>query len=642
MGTVPNYLRALLRIGLSGWVLLAMAGCGTDLPTSGQQVWGRNEAELELITIGSPISEIVADPKRPYVYATDFDRSVLYVIGRDSHQIERRLALGSRPSDLALDASGNRLYVALLGAAEVAVVDLDAGEQVDRIPLEFTPAYVVTGPDPSLFVSSTLDLADSFNDDGETRRFDLDRRVFDKVIPPVGLLEADGDRSHFYIATRDRIFQYDLTDLAKVRYLQQRETRGPIVDLHVSRDGQRVYTISAGELVTPEEVITHGLVDSRANVRIDMVEVFSVDGLIKIGELPTGAFPRAVTSDDRFIYVAASDAAGASHTAGFVMVFDVATLKRVTTYRLLGQPTHCIDVDTQAGVLYVAVDNPYDIRERFGDRQDVQVIPLQEFGSVDGDNVEPAPGAGAAARVKSASFPMPGGELEMIWIEPGSFMMGASEMMQEMMPFEGPRHEVTISRGFHLGTYEITQRQWEDVMGTKPWLGLPGVVDHPDHPAVFISWDDSQDLIAAMNDFEGLPLYRMPTEAEWEYACRARTTTSYSYGNNPELLGDYAWYRTNTWDSGKHFAQPVGVLLPNPWGLYDMHGNVWEWVHDWSGRYPEEPQIDPTGPETGRFRSTRSGIFMAGAMGQRSSFRYGGAQDFPDGGVGVRLLRQGR
>ncbi len=135
-------------------------------------------------------------------------------------------------------------------------------------------------------------------------------------------------------------------------------------------------------------------------------------------------------------------------------------------------------------------------------------------------------------------------------------------------------------------------------------------------------------------------MYRMPTEAEWEYACRAQTTTNYSFGDESQLLGDYAWYRTNTWESGLHFAQPVGLLLPNPWGLYDMHGNVWEWVHDWSGRYPEESQVDPTGPMTGRFRSVRSGIFMAGAMGQRSAFRYGGAQDFPDGGVGLRLLRQ--
>ena len=427
--------RGLLKICLRGGAILLLAGCGTDLPTSGQDVWGRNEQDLELIGIGSPISEIVADPRRPYVYAADFDRSVLYIIRSDTRQIERQLALGSRPSDLALDEDGDRLYVTLLGAASVAIVDLDAGEQVGQISLDFTPGYLVVGRDPALFVTSTLDLADSFNDDGETHRFDVQRGVVDKVIPPVGLLEIDNSRSRFYIATRDRIFQYDITDPTKVRYLQQRETHGPIVDLHVSHDGQRIYTISAGELVTPEEVISHGLIDSRANVRVDMVEVFSVDDLLKVGELPTGAFPRAVTSDGEFVYVAASDVQDASHTSGFVMVFDATTLERVSTYQLVGQPTHCIDIDAQTGILYVAVDNPYDLRERFGDRQDVQAISLQEFGLIqESSQQEMSPES--ARRTQILNAPMPGGvSQEMIWIEPGSFMMGSSEKMVEMMSF---------------------------------------------------------------------------------------------------------------------------------------------------------------------------------------------------------------
>ena len=165
-------------------------------------------------------------------------------------------------------------------------------------------------------------------------------------------------------------------------------------------------------------------------------------------------------------------------------------------------------------------------------------------------------------------------------------------------------------------------------------FGIP-----PDHPAVYISWDDVQDLVHRLNEVEGEDIYRMPTEAEWEYACRAGTTTEYSFGNRASLLGDYGWYQANTWSDGEPYAHPVGALLPNPWGLYDMHGNIWEWVEDWLGGYPEGAQTDPVGPATGVYRVVRSGIFMAGPMGHRSAFRYGGAQDFPDGGVGVRLVR---
>jgi formylglycine-generating enzyme required for sulfatase activity len=176
-------------------------------------------------------------------------------------------------------------------------------------------------------------------------------------------------------------------------------------------------------------------------------------------------------------------------------------------------------------------------------------------------------------------------------------------------------------------------------MGSEPWQGQSYMVPHPDHPVVYISWDDAQDLVRRLNEVEGEDVYRMPTEAEWEYACRAGTTTAYSFGNRAGLLGDYAWYQANTWADGEPYAHPVGSLLPNPWGLYDMHGNVWEWVQDWLGGYPAEAQIDPVGPPGGVYRVVRSGIFMAGPMGHRSAFRYGGAQDFPDGGVGVRLVR---
>jgi formylglycine-generating enzyme required for sulfatase activity len=398
-------------------------------------------------------------------------------------------------------------------------------------------------------------------------------------------------------------------------------------------------------LVEPASIISHGLINSRHNLEVDMVEVFATDGLIKVGELHTGAFPRAVAGDRERIVVAASDAPRAARSSGFAISYDATTLKPLATYRLLGSPTGCAALNAE-GEFYVAIDNPYDLRERFSDRQDLQIVRLDRESEKVPDragavSTQPPPALSPSIQPAQIAVALPGGVvMEMVWIPPGSFMMGSPQEEARMMPAEGPRHEVTISRGFYLGKCELTQAQWEAVMGTRPWVGRSYAKAHPDHPAVYISWDDVQALIQRLNEWEGRNLYRMPTEAEWEYACRAGTSTRWSFGNQTGLLGDYAWFQDNTWSAGEPYAHPVGLLLPNPWGLYDMHGNVWEWVQDWLGDYSAEPQIDPQGPPSGRYRVVRSGIFMAPPMGQRSAFRYAGNQDFPDGGVGVRLVRQ--
>ena len=145
---------------------------------------------------------------------------------------------------------------------------------------------------------------------------------------------------------------------------------------------------------------------------------------------------------------------------------------------------------------------------------------------------------------------------------------------------ESPVHEVEISRGFWLGKYEVTQGQWKAVMDDEPWSGRARVISDSSHPAVIISWDEVQEFIRRINEEAGEELYRLPTEAEWEYACRAGTQTRWSFGDDTSQLKNYAWYFNNT-----EGAKAVGSRLPNPWGLYDMHGNVWEWVQDW---YDEE------------------------------------------------------
>ena len=247
--------------------------------------------------------------------------------------------------------------------------------------------------------------------------------------------------------------------------------------------------------------------------------------------------------------------------------------------------------------------------------------------------------AGAAGEIV---VDLPGGAtMTMVWIEPGTFTMGSPDTEPGRYDNEGPQHEVTLTQGFYLGKFELTQGQWESVMGTSPWAGESYVQVDPDNPAVYISWEDMQAFIAALNAAEGSDVYRLPTEAEFEYACRAGTTTRWSFGDDEGQLGQYAWYYDNAWNVGEQYAHEVGTKLANPWGLHDMHGNVYEWVHDWYGAYMSSAQTDPTGPSTGSGRVLRGGHFRHDARYVRSAYRHGYSPGHRYHFVGARLLRQG-
>jgi len=155
-------------------------------------------------------------------------------------------------------------------------------------------------------------------------------------------------------------------------------------------------------------------------------------------------------------------------------------------------------------------------------------------------------------------------------IPAGEFMMGSDD--EASFDDERPVHRVKIPKPFYLGTFPVTQREWKAVMGSNPsrFRGDDNL------PVETVSWDDAQEFIKKLNGQEGTDTYRLPSEAEWEYACRAGTTTRYSFGYSDSKLGEYAWYYDNAGD----MTHPVGQKKPNQWGLYDMHGNVWEWVQD--------------------------------------------------------------
>jgi formylglycine-generating enzyme required for sulfatase activity len=216
--------------------------------------------------------------------------------------------------------------------------------------------------------------------------------------------------------------------------------------------------------------------------------------------------------------------------------------------------------------------------------------------------------------------------MEFVLIPAGTFMMGSEDGDSD----ERPVHQVTISRPFYLGKYEVTQGQWQAIMGKNPSLFQGG----PNYPVEQVWWTDVQAFLQRLNAKEGGEKYRLPTEAEWEYAARAGSTTAYSFGNDAAQLKDYAWFKDN---SGAK-TQPVGKLKPNAWGLYDMHGNVMEWVLDWYGPYPATPVTDPQGPPSGTHRMRRGGAWNNAAAICRSANRYS-APGFRDDFLGFRVLR---
>ena len=216
-------------------------------------------------------------------------------------------------------------------------------------------------------------------------------------------------------------------------------------------------------------------------------------------------------------------------------------------------------------------------------------------------------------------------------IQPGSFMMGSEKGHDD----EKPVHKVTLSKGFYMGAYEVTQEEWEKVMGSNP-----SRFKGPKKPVEMVSWEDAQEFARKLSQKENVT-YRLPTEAEWEYACRAGTTTEFYWGDDVGLLeiGRYACYAGNL-DWRNEGTKPVGQKKLNAWGLYDMSGNVWEWCQDWyADKYPLERQMDPTGPESGSDRVFRGGSWGQYALGCRSASRNGDLPSYRGNSLGFRLVR---
>ncbi|MCC6487867.1 MAG: formylglycine-generating enzyme family protein [Candidatus Hydrogenedentes bacterium] len=225
--------------------------------------------------------------------------------------------------------------------------------------------------------------------------------------------------------------------------------------------------------------------------------------------------------------------------------------------------------------------------------------------------------------------------MEFVWIPAGTFTMGSpeSEVGSES---DETQHEVTLSSGFWLGKYEVTQAQWESVMGSNPSTDVG-----PNKPVHYVGWDNAQSFISALNgstDGSGGGVYGLPSEAQWEFAYRAGSSTRFYWGEDAAEteIDDYAWYYLNS----NFKPHPVGNKLPNDWGLYDMAGNVFEWCADWYGDYPAGPIIDPSGAPSGSEWVIRGGSRMDYPDACRAANR--DYSEDADGGsaiVGIRLMR---
>jgi formylglycine-generating enzyme required for sulfatase activity len=222
------------------------------------------------------------------------------------------------------------------------------------------------------------------------------------------------------------------------------------------------------------------------------------------------------------------------------------------------------------------------------------------------------------------------GAMKFVLIPRGTFLMGSNDEGEN----ERPVHTEVIPEPFEMGACVVTQGQWRTVMGTEPWRGREFVDTGDEYPAVYVSWHDAKTFIARVNSLDPSFYYRLPSEAEWEYAARAGTATRFSFGDDVRALNAYGWYDENSYNAGARHPHPVGRRRPNEWGLYDMHGNVWEWVEDWyHGSYAA-----PAGAADEKV--VRGGGYDYSANGARSSFRNHVAPNRSNHVIGLRLVRQ--
>ena len=223
-------------------------------------------------------------------------------------------------------------------------------------------------------------------------------------------------------------------------------------------------------------------------------------------------------------------------------------------------------------------------------------------------------------------------KLEMVLVPAGEFMMGSPDSDKSGRGDERPQHRVRITKPFWLGKYLVTQEQWQAVIGNNP-----SEFKGPKNPVDSVGWEDCRDFLKTLNEkFANTPVkFSLPTEAQWEYACRAGSKSRYYYGDEDAKLAEFAWFN----DNSEEKTHPVGQKKPNAWGLYDMHGNLFQWCADWydGDYYKSSPASDPCGPSSGSLHVDRGGCWNSLARGCCSAFRHTNSPR-ADHFIGLRVM----
>lgn len=252
----------------------------------------------------------------------------------------------------------------------------------------------------------------------------------------------------------------------------------------------------------------------------------------------------------------------------------------------------------------------------------------EEPGTAENNSTETTP---AAMQSEESGEPLPGVGIQFKRLPGGTFTMGAANERGS----SSPPHSVTITKPFEIGIYEVTQKQYEAVMGTNP-----SVYAGENNPVDSLNWNQATEFCRKLSAMPAEKaaghVYRLPTEAEWEYACRAGTSSKFCCGDDESELEDYAWFKNNALTT----THPVGQKKPNLWGLYDMHGNVYEWCQDFYTRYQEGAVTDPQGGETGPGRVVRGGGMSNIADYCRSSERAYVSAETNRHSYGLRVVRE--
>lgn len=246
------------------------------------------------------------------------------------------------------------------------------------------------------------------------------------------------------------------------------------------------------------------------------------------------------------------------------------------------------------------------------------------------------------------NFISPTTGMKLVQVRNGSFVMGEFKAVIDgfgkrahlFMP-EGPRHPITISKSFYMGQYEVSQSQWIKVMGTKPWADDGLVLKGAYHPASYVTWNEAQEFCERLSILDQRR-YRLPTEAEWEFACRAGSETKWHSGEDVKSVYYYDWVQENAWKIGIRCGQRIGTKLPNAFGFYDLHGNLDEWCQDSHEPdfYSRSPEVDPINLAESANKSRRSGSFEGNAWNSRSASRRFGPPDEKNSRVGLRIVME--